>query len=368
MKRNLIIITGLIVLFFALMLTGNILIIGEKIATVTHLWWTEYLFYGIIAVIVMYYLVLPFVHIYRTPPFPVLSLNDQLSLPQLQQMGASLVSHCNFIPDKPAAGEDSAQPTLRTMHQQQLKQQLTDAADDETRLRYIIQHELDLRFSGNPELGVLGINRRIREWAKSVFMVTAISQNSKVDTLSVIYLNVRMISDIINASGFRPSNRQLMRMYGSILTTALITYAISESLTISGSVSPFDMGDAPGDMPDGDMDADAVDMPDAADAAEGFSLYSVLRRIRIPGFVVSAAIDGTLNALMTLRIGYITRTYLQQGADAVSGISNKRRVRRHAIKEALLNVPAVIAAGSSVIGKRTAQFLVNLFRKETATA
>ena len=31
---------------------------------------------------------------------------------------------------------------------------------------------------GNREMGVLGVDNRIREWGKTVFLVTALSQNS----------------------------------------------------------------------------------------------------------------------------------------------------------------------------------------------
>ena len=182
-----------------------------------------------------------------------------------------------------------------------------------------------------------------------------------------------MISDIVRATGFRPTNRQLFRMYGSILTTALITYAASEALTISGSVSPFDYGDLNNvdesivdDV--SDIDTDAIDATDLAGSPEGFSLYSILRRIRVPGIVVSAAIDGTLNALMTLRIGYITRAYLQKGAQALSGVHNKRAIKRQAMIDAFVTIPSVIVAGSGVIGKRTSHLLIKLIKVDNSNS
>ena len=73
-----------------------------------------------------------------------------------------------------------------------------------------------------------GINRRIIEWAKSVFMITAISQNGKLDTVSVLYMNYKMIEDVIVASGFRPTRQQLFRQYVNILVTSLMTFVVSE--------------------------------------------------------------------------------------------------------------------------------------------
>lgn len=369
MRRNLFIIVGIFLGILALMVTGNIIIIGEKLGTITHLWWTEYVFYGLLFLIVLYYIVWPFVKIHATPQFPVLSVQNELSATQLNDLGQQLVRHCDYISNDNEHPEEANRLSLRAEHQKLLRQKLTDATDDVAQLKQIIGEELDLRFKGNKELGVLGINQRIREWAKSVFMITAISQNSRFDTLSVMYLNLRMISDVISASGFRPTNRQLFRMYTSILTTALITYAVSEALTVTGSVAPFDFGDldeaseAVGDDVM-DVDADNAEFNEMVDDPEGLSLYSILRRLRIPGVVVSAALDGTVNALMTLRIGYITRAYLQQGSKALSGIKNKRAVKRQAMMDAFVNIPTVIAAGSGVIGKRTSQFLIKFVQKE----
>lgn len=369
MKRNLFIITGIFLVLLALMVMGNIIIVGEKIGSVTHLWWTEYIFYGIISVLALYFILLPFIHIHRTPQFPIMSLQDDVSMEQLREVGFTLANHCDYISNENIRDNNNHVSNIRRQHQEMLRQQITAAVNNTDRLREIVQDEMNRRFQGDAHLGVLGINSRIREWAKSVFMITAISQNSRFDAASVMYLNVKMIADIVRASGFRPTNRQLVRMYCSILTTALITYAASEALTISGSVSPFEWGDVDGAdeaLSDNvaDIDSETLDAADWAGNADGFSLYSVLRRIKIPGIVVSAAIDGTLNALMTLRIGYITRAYLQKGAQALDGVQNKRAIKRQAMADAFLNIPPVIAAGSGVIGKRTSQFLIRLIRKD----
>ncbi len=369
MRRNLFIIIGIFLVIIFLMVTGNIIVIGEKIAAVTHVWWTEYVFYALLGSLAIYYIIWPFVRIQRAPQLPVMNVSEGESTAQLTALGNLLAKNCSYLSDENVNPDKETAQSLRKEHSKQLVLKLQLAANDEVQLREIVQKELDIRFKGSKAMGVMGIDRRIQEWAKSVFMITAISQNSRFDVLSVMYLNIRMISDIISASGFRPTNQQLFRMYGTILTTALITYSVSEVLNISGSVAPFDFGDL-GSTADVDEDAivdaaaDGQDIDAVADDADSFSLYSVLRRIRIPGIVLSAAIDGTLNALMTLRIGYITRSYLQQGSQALSGIKNKRRVKRQAMVDAIVGVPAVIASGSGIIGKRTSQFLIKLIRKE----
>ena len=365
MKRNLIIIACIFFGLMALMVSGNIIIVGEKLASVTHLWWMEWLFYGILTGIIVYYIVLPIWRVHRTPPFPALAIDEEATTEQLSEYGKQLVSHCDFL-------EDTKQ---RKEHKKVLETNLLHASGSRSQLTQVIQQELTLRYDGDKEHGILGINGQIKEWAKTVFMITAISQNSRFDTLSVMWLNYKMIESLVLASGFRPNNRQLFKIYRDILTTALITYAISEALMKTSAIAPFDFGDlheSSADALDGadvtdtvDADAATIDPDDLAfdsqmTDTEGLSVYSILRRVKIPGVVVSSALDGTVNALMTLRIGYITRTYLQQGEQALTGIRNKRAVKLQAMKDSLVTIPAIVASGSTVVGKKTTNLIIKL--------
>lgn len=368
MRRNLIIIVSIFLAILTLMVSGNIIIVGEKIANLTHLWWTEWLFYGLLFVVFTYYVLLPIWRIHRTPAFPALAVDEEASEEQLREYGKRLANHCNFIGGK----------QQRTEHKKILEEKLLHASGSRTQLLQVIQNELAFRYDGDKEKGVLGINGQIEEWAKTVFMISAISQNSRFDTISVMWLNYKMIECLVLASGFRPNNRQMFKIYRDILTTALITYAMSEALMKTSAVNPFDFGnlqdgniDSAGEIDvDNVVDGDTVDLnPDdvAFDSqmsdSEGLSVYSILRRVKIPGVVVSSALDGTVNALMTLRIGYITRTYLQQGEKALLGIKNKRSVKLQAMKDALLAIPAIVASGSTVVGKKTSNFIIKLVRR-----
>jgi hypothetical protein len=238
---------------------------------------------------------------------------------------------------------------------------------------------MTLRYDGDKAHGVLGINGQIKEWAKTVFMISAISQNSRFDTISVMWLNYKMIESLVLASGFRPNNRQMFKIYRDILTTALITYAMSEALTKTSAIAPFDFGDLHDSGTDAASDAADVDAMEGATAgidpddvgfdeqltnSEGLSVYSILRRVKIPGVVVGSALDGTVNALMTLRIGYITRTYLQQGEQALTGIKNKRAVKWQAMKDALVTIPVIVASGSNVVGKKTSNLIIKLIKSK----
>ena len=341
MKRNLLLITIFFLGTIALLVTGNIIVIGEKIAEVTHLKWMEYAFYGLLAAFALYAVGLPLLRIHRAPTFPILGIEGYKSEQQLKDFGKQLAAHCDYIADK----------KQRKAHQRQLLTDLLHATGAPDRLHAIVEQELNLRFNGDKEAGILGVNERIKEWAKTVFMITAVSQNSKFDGLSVMLMNYKLIEDVITATGFRPTNRQLFKMYARILTTALITYAL------------FDFGDAADATDVDDIDVNDIGIEEQMNDAGGLSVYAVLRRLKVPGIVVSSAVDGTLNALMTLRIGYITRAYLQKGPEALSGFANKRSVKLQAMRDAVVNIPSVITSGSGIVGKKATNLLVRIVTK-----
>lgn len=368
MKRNLIIVACVSLGLLALMVLGNIIVVGEKIASFTHLGWMEWVFHGILFCIFAYLVLLPIWRIHRAPALPLLAVNEDASVEQLKAYGKLLVKHCDFIEDA----------TRRKEHKKKLADNLLHAAGSHNQLFLTIKQELNLRKDGCKEKGILGINGQIEEWAKSVFMISAISQNSKFDTISVMWMNYKMIESLVFASGFRPNNRQLFKIYCNVLATALITYAMSEALMKTPAFKPFDIGEIHDDSavtisdsdPDsvvtgetGDLNPDDVTFDAQMDDTEGLSLYSILRRVKIPGVVVGSAIDGTVNALMTLRIGFITRTYLQEGEEAFTGIRKKRTVKLQAMKDSLFAIPAVVASGSAVVGKKTSKFIIKLIEQ-----
>ena len=243
MKRNLLIITLLFLGSFVILLLGNIIIIGEKIASLSQVAWAEYAFYTLILVVFYAVVIRPVVRVHRAPQFPALSIDGEWNTAQLVAFGHKLADNCNYIP------KDKSCPELRKLHQQRLREDLERYATSKEELVQIISEELKLRIEGGElketsgprtedmhSVRIIGINRRVIEWAKSVFMITAISQNGKLDTVSVLYMNYKMIEDVIVASGFRPTRQQLFRQYVNILVTSLMTFVASEVFRDMGSV------------------------------------------------------------------------------------------------------------------------------------
>ena len=375
MKRNLLIITLLFLGSFVILLLGNVIIIGEKIASLSHVAWAEYAFYALILVGFYVVVIRPGVRVHRAPQIPALSIDGEWNTAQLVAFGHKLADNCNYIP------KDKSCPELRKLHQQRLREDLERYATSKEELVQIISEELKLRIEGGElketsgphiedmySVRIIGINRRIIEWAKSVFMITAISQNGKLDTVSVLYMNYKMIEDVIMASGFRPTRQQLFRQYVNILVTSLMTFVASEVFKDMGSVAPFgsladQSSDAASDIDisDASVDGADVDLDDIGDTVSGDTGFlSILSNVKIPGVVIGSICDGIVNSLMTLRIGYVTRNYLIDGMNSLNGIKAKRKAKRAAVKEALKSLPKVVVVGTSFVGKGAMNIILNI--------
>lgn len=375
MKRNLLIITLLFLGSFVILLLGNIIIIGEKIASLSHVAWAEYAFYALILIVFYAVVIRPVIRVHRAPQIPALSIDGEWDTAQLIAFGHKLADNCNYIP------KDKTCPELRKLHQQKLREDLERYATDKEELVQILSDELKLRIEGGElreasgpraedmhSVRIIGINRRIIEWAKSVFMITAISQNGRLDTVSVLYMNYKMIEDVIIASGFRPTRQQLFRQYVNILVTSLMTFVASEVFKDMGSVAPFESladpsSDAASDMDlsDAAVDGADVDPDDIGDTVSGGTGFlSILSGVKIPGVVIGSICDGIVNSLMTLRIGYVTRNYLVDGMNSLNGIKAKRKAKRAAVKEALKSLPKVVVVGTSFVGKGAMNIILNI--------
>ena len=223
-----------------------------------------------------------------------------------------------------------------------------------------------MRFDGDKELDVLGINARIKEWGKTVFMVTAISQNGVFDSAAVLVMNYKLIEDIVLASGFRPTRPQMFRLYVRILTTSLISYCTSQVFTDIDGVAPFDIANDAIDTTDVDVtDVNPEDMVGTSPELDGEdSLSGLLARFKIPGVVAESALQGAVNALLTLRIGFVTKKFLMEGPEALSGVMNKRAAKREAIKSAFKALPGVVAGSASALGKGLTGLVARMASKE----
>lgn len=351
MKRNLALIIGITLAILTMMLLGNVIVIAEKLGEICHTVYVEYAFYALILLLAVIFIIRPIIKVHNAPEFPVLAVDDEAKTKELQQFGKRLAANCGYISD----------PDKRRQHQAALRADLQTNAADLELLKKTLQKELDMRFDGNAELDVLGINKRIKEWGKTVFMVTAISQNGIFDSAAVMVMNYKLIEDLVLASGFRPTRPQMFRLYIRILTTSLISYCTSQVFTDMNGVAPFDIASDASAV----TDVNPEDIAGTSPELDGEdSISGLLARFKIPGVVVESALQGAVNALLTLRIGYVTKAYLMEGPEALSGVRNKRAVKRQAIKSAFKALPGIVAGSASALGKGLTGFVARMASKE----
>lgn len=316
MKRNLLLIIGVFIGILVILLMGNVITVAEKLGEICHTVYVEYAFYALILVLLIAFVLIPIIKVHTAPEFPAMRLVDETAdMKKLRSFAKRLVSGCGYIEDA----------EVRASHQRQIREELESCSEDMECLKAFIDREVTLRFDGNKEMGVQGINSRMKEWAKSVFMITAVSQNNLVDSAVLLVMNYRQVEDLVLATGFRPTKAQMFRIYANILTTTLVSYCTSEVLS---------------------------------DLAGETTLAGAMANLKIPGVISESAIQGAVNALLTLRIGYVTRTFLMEGPDALAGRQRRREVSLKAFKEAFVAIPGVLAGTAATMGKG----LMNLFK------
>lgn len=366
MKKTLIACAALFLTITVVVILGNVITIGEKMTKVFGTPYLEYAFYLLLFVVLIWLVVYPMYRIHHAPEFPVLDIEEQGDATdaayqkRLFAFAKRLSNNCYYLPEH-----------YRPIHQNELQQQLADIRNrqDFEALKELLQKEINVR--------VKCIDRRIMNYGSKVFIVTAISQSDRFDALTTLVLNYRMIDDIIRASGFRPTRPQLVKQYCRILAAAFLSYFVSSSLDSDGIT--ITLGDAANDslgdtaagegLVDGldSVDFDIADIDLAAFDLADIDLSNVdytkiLKSIKIPGFAIDSILDGIANTIMTLRIGYVTKAYLRKGPKELKG-KKGARVRKEAMKQALMNFPKLLRDAPERLGKGAWSKVLTLLQK-----
>lgn len=170
------------------------------------------------------------------------------------------------------------------------------------------------------------LNKIIINNAKVVMISTAICQSARFDMITVFSVNLKMIKELVEKCGFRPSMKNLSKLTINVFGTALIAEGM-ENLTI-----------------------DDV-MPKSA--------MSAISEVPLLGKVLESVIQGAANALLTVRIGCVARRYLFSDGAVVT----KEDIRRQAYKETLILIPQVIAGTVSFFPKKIVKFFTDRMSK-----
>lgn len=161
------------------------------------------------------------------------------------------------------------------------------------------------------------IQKTIYSSATKALITTAISQNAKFDAASVVLINIRMIMQICVKCGYHPTYARLSKLIVKVFRNALIAYTI-QSLNLE------------------DLFFNGIDK-----LTNG--IFSA-----IPGLstITKSITQGSSNALLTLRIGIITRKYLYEEYNIQAMIDNPEEIEAEivesAIKEANSNIGLII--------------------------
>lgn len=164
------------------------------------------------------------------------------------------------------------------------------------------------------------LDRRADELTRAtggqVFLTTAISQNGSLDGVIVLAAQSKLVYDIARVYNQRPTLRDLMYLYGNVASTAFVTGEL-EDIDLSEQVQPI-LSSVAGS---------------AAGAIPGFQAASTL--------FVSSVMTGAANALLTMRVGIITKQYSRALA-----APQRRLVRRTALVQATGMLGGVVMDGA----------------------
>ncbi|MFI3252219.1 MAG: DUF697 domain-containing protein [bacterium] len=294
-KKIVWILVGLGALFLLLMLIlSSVLDIGEKLNKVSPV--LEYVFYGVAGILVFFLVINPIRIIMFAPSLNISSKMDK------KRKRKSVY--------KKVAKNIIANNDLKEQELNSLKHYET--FDD-------LKLAIDTCYNGTIKDNISDI---IYRNAKTVMISTAISQNSTLDMYSVISINLKMIKEIVLASGFRPSYKNLGKLSVNVLTTALVAEGL-ENLNLE-DVLPN-------------------------------STMSTLGEIPFIKPLVSSIMQGAANGLLTLRIGFVCRRYLF----AELG-ETKQQIRVSAFKESVKMLPRLIADVATFFPNK----IVKLFTKK----
>lgn len=254
-----------------LTMLGGVLNVGDHLAAAhPALGWV---FYGVIAVLVVVGVVVPVVKVARRPIFSLYQLRDE--------QGHAKRRWCRLLVDNLVANTDLSDEEVARLEGALQK---GDEADD-------------LLIDFFNEKCVPAIDAETKRAATTAFFVSAVSRSPLVSTVTMLSLNLDLVRSIVETCGFRPTNLGLARLYTRVMISALIIGGIEDS----------DLGDLLGQLMGGGAGA------------------------RAGGIVIGATAEGLMSAFLVFRVGVITKRWLT----AADGPARMSSIRRTSYREAL---------------------------------
>lgn len=150
------------------------------------------------------------------------------------------------------------------------------------------------------------INKIINESATKVLVATAVSQNNKIDSATVILVNIKMIMRIVVVCGYHPTYPQLYKLIAKVFRNAIIAYTLQTT------------------------NVDEMIFEGVNKLVKG-----ALSSIPFVSEVTKSITQGAANSLLTLRIGIITRKYLYEEFDIQAMLEDEEKENELILEEAV---------------------------------
>ena len=180
-------------------------------------------------------------------------------------------------------------------------------------------------------------NELIKSTTSKVFVITAISQNGHLDPVMVFVNQIRMIRNIAQIYNQKPSLREIVQLYMHVASVAFTDSSI-EDIDIEEQIEPI-IGSVVG--------------------------YSVVGGLPGTGglttFMTKSIIDGSVNALLTLRVGIITRRFY-----TFNKRENKLEENRLACSEAGKILKDVVLDSTGTVTKHAARAVVKASKRHVS--
>ena len=281
-----------VLIIFALIMLSSILNIGERLRNISI--YLEIGFYVLVVLVILLAIVRPIVIIVKSPSLSIITTTDKHSksaFATYRKVAKNIIKN-NELPND---------EVLMLTNYKKNEELLVN-------LNYVFEKSIRKQ-----------INGIIIKKAKVVMISTAICQSARFDMATTFAVNLNMIKDIVERCGFRPSMKNLSKLTVNVFATALIAEGL-DNLTINDV------------------------MPKTA--------VNAIAEIPMLGKVIDGIMDGVANALLTIRIGCVTRRYLYSDGNVVT----REDIRKNAYKEAVIILPMVLAEAVSFFPKKLLKF------------
>lgn len=293
-----------VVVLFGFILLSNIISVGERLRGVHE--YIEYGFYGLSIILVYVLVINPVRVITLSPTFSIDALlDDDNKRFKIYKDAAKVLIKNDYL-----TSEDKENLHKSMHNKDELKNALTVVFDT------TIKKE---------------INKLIIKNSTTVMVSTALSQNGNLDMLSVVAINLKMIKEIVQLSGFRPTYPNLAKLSVNVLITSLIAEGL-EDIEVS-ELLPNKISETLTDLP-------------------------FIKTIS------SSILSGIANGMLTCRVGVITRSYLFND----NKLLTKRQIRRMAYLESIKMMPIIVKDGLVVFPKGISSIFIKPFMKRAKKA